>query len=363
MPLAHPNTLLQFFHQEQALASAVFIVSFAFSHLVFESFASVLFSTPSELQAGMTGAMASGSHACKTLATTILESGFFCAALLPIAIILLPAAYGVVEQATGFVLLFVVAVSIFMLFARDKKAGPASLVVFLVSGFFGIIVFSSGLSHNPLFPLLASLFGFPALLDREEQSEKVDRDRKSLAVGCVLGLLSVLLPAVTPTLIVSVGLLFLESSPTVLFSLASGVAVSRLFFDIVGVSAFGKPRSGIAVAVQQQLGQVSLMHVVTLSAAALASIAIAVVACEKITAKIPSSSSHSSLKLGAFAIVSISVALLDGVGGLLVLLAGCCIALFAKSLNAPRSWNAGALILPSLMYFFGLHALVLGWLF
>ncbi|MFH0836196.1 MAG: tripartite tricarboxylate transporter permease [Candidatus Micrarchaeota archaeon] len=363
IPFVHVNTLLDLI---PLAPNAVFIVALSFSHLVFETIPAVFFGVPSASQSvsvlpahemllkGQAGT------AFKLISSALLKAILFSFFLLPLAWLVLPLAFDVVKPLTAVVLLFLLAA---FFYSDSSKGRFFGFVVFALSGTLGFLVFKFVLVPNSLFPLLAGLFGVPALLVSGKGKLKLDFEGESASAdsllvfyGCLLGCFSVLLPAVTPALLSAVVFLFMENDSKRFLQLSSAVVGSKLFFDFVGVAVIGKARSGAAAFFQQSISSISLLELAVLLASGLLAFSLALLALAAalpLLKKMLSSLDFGLLNSVILLLVACGVFFSSGALGLLVLAAASCIGLTALYSGCRRSYATGALILPALLYYLG----------
>lgn len=269
-------------------------------------------------------------------------------------------------------LLFVVCVGI----AFERNLIWAA-IIFLLSGVFGVITLN-GFGNEIIFPALSGLFGISNLLLSLKDGVKIPEQIKSditlskLSViknsllgslaGAVVGFLPGIGAAQATFLVQQLNPK--QGAKEFLVSHAA-VNVANTLFPLLVLYAIGKMRSGIAIALNGVVGQLSMSNLLVLMIVVLASGTIAVVLHLKIglclTKKLGNLNKEQYQKIIASVIVFtiVAVFLLSRYVGLLVLLAGTAIGLLPPLLGVRRAECMGYFVLPVLFYYAGLSNAVL----
>lgn len=366
VPFLHTNFLVQF----AGSAELVFVSALASSHLVFEAFPTVLFALPSvgHNVAALPGHQLALQGRAFTALRAMLHSVFFGAAFavafLPLWLVAAPLALPLAQQFSGYALLVLLA-----LFYLSESKPLTAMLVFLLSGALGFLVFSTPLLAEPLFPLLSGLFAVPALLysmgsewPALREGEAFELPLLLVFLGALLGSLSPFLPAVNPALLASVAFLFLESAPLSFLCLASALAASKNVFDLVSSQTLGVARSGAAAAIAAAPLKDPVVVAVASFASVCAALAVAFIVFKPLALaarRVPMRS------FNAFFVVFLAIAnfLLAGWAGVFVLAVAACVGVLPIALAVRRSNAVGCLIFPSLAHFFALDAVLLAWLY
>lgn len=366
VPFAHVNLLLGFLNG----VGISFVAALAGSHLVFEAFPAVLFALPSQAHSVSVlpgHRLVLQGKAFKALRATLYSAFYALLAavlLAPVAFVAVPLLFNSVRPLTGYLLLSLVA-----LFYFRQEARLRGLLVFVLSGALGFLVFSIPLVAEPLFPLLTGLFAVPSLLysvgsewPRVFEDERLRLPKRFALAGALIGALSPLVPAVNPALLAGVAFLFLESEPVAFLSLSSGLAVSKGFYDLVYSQLVGAARSGAAAALLLVPVKDAWLAGVSFAAAAFAALAIAL-ALFKPLCRALSRVRMRSFNYFFLLFIVLANALLGGFEALFVLGVASCVGVLPLALGVPRSNAMGALIAPSLLYAFALSAPLAGLLY
>ncbi|MFQ5406326.1 MAG: tripartite tricarboxylate transporter permease [Candidatus Micrarchaeia archaeon] len=365
----HTNLVLQFASKlfENPVFLALFAVSVSFLRLVFESFSSIFLLVPSSsynasiLPAHRMVLKAEGQVALRVTVVSLAFSLLLSILALPVLVRVFPVVFVFARPFVPFALLAVVVFS----FCSEKSFEKLvlGLVVFLLSGALGFLTLSFPVVKEPLFPLLTGLFGLSSVLSSLTSSQKIPPQKKSSAfprvkwvvTGCFFGAFSSFLPAMTPAFLSSLAFMFFYSSSERDFlSLNASIISSKMFYDFVAVYAIGKSRSGAAVLLSAAVEQVELSTVVL---TVVLSFATGLVLLETVTPFFLRFFSRVRAKtLNFFILVFLVLSLLFISGPLGLLIAGVAasIGLLPILLGVKRSFSIGALIVPTLAYYFGL---------
>lgn len=351
VPFLHTNTILAAFSD----ASPLLVVVLAFSHLAFESLPGVFFGVPTESQ----GVSALPGHALVRsgrgrMALEAVLSGLLgglagAVLLVPLFWYFGPVFFALVRPWTAWLLACVVVVALVVDGAR-----PSHAAAFLAFGFFGVVAFGLPL-REPLFPLLAGLFGMPAVffMGRLHASSGPPGRFASaglVALGSVLGGVSVFLPALSPSFLSALAFLFLPVNPIAALVVSSAVSSSRLVFDFLGVLVLHTARSAPAAAWRQShvLGDGWILLVVGLAAFVLAWLAVA--ASWRRWLQAAASVPFSALGVALLAVVASGAWALDGSWGLFLLAWAATASVLAQRLHVPRKYALGCLMVPAMQY-------------
>ncbi|MBS3052196.1 MAG: tripartite tricarboxylate transporter permease [Candidatus Aenigmarchaeota archaeon] len=182
--------------------------------------------------------------------------------LLPIFLILIPFLYDNLHNYIHFLL-----IGLFLIMAFFEKGNKKYffILVFIISGIWGIITLNSPLikSENVLFPSLTGMFGLAGLLIERGGLKKLPTQRqiidninnegfvKTVSSGIIAGLLVGILPGAGES---QAGVLVshtIKLSDKEFLGTLSGINMSNLLFSIVSLSSLEKIRSGTALAINE----------------------------------------------------------------------------------------------------------------
>ncbi|MFH1056867.1 MAG: tripartite tricarboxylate transporter permease [Candidatus Micrarchaeota archaeon] len=362
----HVNFILQALSTliPAGFSKAVFSSSLSFSKIVFELIPTLFFVIPSTsfgaavLPGQKLFLEGKGIVALKTILASFFYSMLLCVLFLPIVFVLLPVFFAVVSPVAGFALAAVTAIALF-----SKRTLPQTVFSFVLSGVLGVVVLSKPLVHEPLFPLLSGLFGIPALLfsldaqkpSVQEDSSKTQVDLKMILAGVLLGGFSSVLPALSPVFIVS--FLFFALEPlgeNAFLQAGASTLVSKTFFDFAAFTAIGKARAGAVAFAAGELSSVEGLLPVLAAGAASLFLAIAVLLFSyRFFSKL--SSFHSkNLMLAVVSFIVLASFFSNGPLGVFILGVSASVGIVIGGLGVRKTSALGALIVPSLFYYFGL---------
>lgn len=200
--------------------------------------------------------------------------------MLPFFSIVLPALHVFSKSFTWVILL---SASIFLTYklTRSFKSFSWSLLLFLLSGILGWVIFQTPISSSvSLMCVFSGLFGINTILFSLNDNSTIPyqypfyelnldiNKYKSIFAGGITGAILSFLPGFGPaqgTVIAQLasGANDNEDEDTVNFLLAtSGLNISDCLFSLMAIYIIGNPRSGIAVYMSYLISEMSLMHLV-----------------------------------------------------------------------------------------------------
>src|SRR3989344_2824650 len=154
-----------------------YIISLAITHTFLDVLPSIYLGAPDESQAlgALPGhrMLIQGQGHQAVVYTTLgsLGSLMLSTLLFPLFIVAMMAIAPLLEGVIGYLLIVLV---VYMI-AREKQKWLKSLVLFLIAGCLGLLVFAIPNLKQPLFPLLSGLFGFSLLLMSLLQKSKIPK--------------------------------------------------------------------------------------------------------------------------------------------------------------------------------------------
>jgi putative membrane protein len=374
-PGIHVNTLLPFMVvlPVSGTVGASLIFSLAVAHTFLDFIPSTIFGVPdgdtalSVLPAHRLLLSGRGYEAIKlTVVGSLGALIVSCMLVLPM-IYCIPILYRTISPYMEYVLLSFV----FFIILSEKclKKMLLASTIFLIAGLYGYTVLSTPLGSENLilFPVFCGLFGLSTLLvSLKMQSElplqpldsRIHLNRReifvNIAKGAAAGIFVSLFPGIGPahaTAVISV-----RTSPRQFLVAVSGVNTANAVYALVGLYTIGKARSGAVVAIQNLIQPEWKPMVVLLScglvAAGIASVTALYVA--RIILRVVSHIDYKKLMGGTCLILVMTVWIVTGASGLLVLAVGCCIGILPLFLGIRRSHCMGVLLLPILIYYLGL---------
>ena len=246
-------------------------------------------------------------------------------------------------------------------------------IIFVVAGIFGVITLN-GFENEIVFPALAGMFGISNLIFSLNTGVKIPEQTKSeitlrkgelvknSLLGTVAGAVVGFLPGIggaQATFLVQ-QLNPKQGAKEFLVSHAA-VNVSNTLFPLFVLYTIGKTRSGIAVAIKELIGQSGLF--VLLGAAIIAGIIGAILHLKigvYLTQKLGKleKGSYRNIVLGVILFLIGGVWVLNGVAGLVVLLAGTLIGILPIILGVRRAECMGYFVLPTMLYYGGITNII-----
>ena len=278
---------------------------------------------------------------------------------------IVPFIYDSIKDYIGWILLAVV---LFMIFrSKDKNRIFWSAFVFLLSGVFGIIVFSMNI-EEPLFPMFSGMFGVSMLLSsifdkvripkqRLTEMIKVKKERimKATVAGSFSGGLTSIFPGLGPAQAAIVasqmaGRLGIYSY----IILIGGIGTASMMMSLITLFSIEKARNGSIIVVQQLVSGISISDFYLFIAVSLIAGGIAVflsLYIAKIFSAFIEKVNYQMLCL----MIIIAIALLSFLFGrwlgTLILIVSASIGLLPPLLNIGRNHLMGSLLLPVIFYF------------
>jgi len=375
IPGIHVNTLLPFMAvlPVSGIMGAVIIFSLAITHTFLDFIPSCIFGIPdgdtalSVLPAHNLLLSGRGYEAIKL--TVVGSLGAFIVSCILVApmMYMIPVLYRTFYPYMGYILLSLV----FFIVVSEKslKKIVVASALFLISGLYGYTVLSSPLVCEDLvlFPVFCGLFGLSTLfVSLKSQGEiplqPIDSKIRlkhlevllNVVKGGIAGMLVSLFPGIGPAHATAV--LSVRSSPRQFLVAISGVNTANAAFALVGVYTIGKARSGAVIAIESMVCVDVKTMVVLLScgliAAGIASVAALVIA-RRILKVLPEIN-YSTLMGSIFGILILTVWVVTGCTGLLVMAVGFCIGILPILLGVRRAHCMGVLLFPVLVYYLGL---------
>ncbi|MEM2713795.1 MAG: tripartite tricarboxylate transporter permease [Candidatus Pacearchaeota archaeon] len=289
--------------------------------------------------------------------------GFFLAlALLPLMFLLIPLAWPSIKISVPFVLL---AFST-LLILKERQIFLA-LLVFLLSGSLGILTFNLKVISQPLLPLFSGLFGLPLLFLSIKNKVKLRAQHtreiplkfrekvRPLAAGLIASSFVSFYPAVGPGQAAIIGSDLLGRLNTKEFLILVGsINTIVMLFSFVTATLISKPRSGVGVAIQQILKEISLNDLVLLIAVSLIVCCLCVPLCLALTKLFSKYITKINYSLLCFFVISFVLAMniaISGLFSLFVLATAFAIGLIPNIKEIRRIHLMGCLVLPVLGYY------------
>lgn len=368
MLLASSAVLLRFL---SPITLASFIISMSVTHSYLDFISSIFIGAPEESNA--LGVLPGHRMLLKgkgLFALKLTTLGNYYATLISVFLfpvfMLIIMIYPYIES---YIKYFIVIVVVYMI-ARDRHKVWAC-IIFAASGILGLLAFNIPLLKDPLFPLLSGLFGISTLLysfndknNMPEQSEYTDfsistkLSIKAMLSGCFSGFIT----AVTPAL--GSGMASVMSS-----QITKGLGDAGFMMLLGAIQAFNfnlslsayylldKARNGSIIVIQQLIEKVTLNDILILLVALLISGSIGVwlaMAIGKLFLKIMNKINYQKLVMCVIAFIILLAFILSGWIGLLLLTTSTAVGLIPAIKKTSRTMAMGCLIVPVIIFLFGI---------
>ena len=280
LPGLHPNTISEilssFNYSDPLFLAVAIIVSAAVNNMVALLPAIFLFIPDSDsvlsiLPAQKLVLKGKGKIAVLVCASAAALTLFFLIFILPVSYLILPFLYSLIKPFIAFILILA---SIFFIFIEERKNRMKSLFVFILSGFFGVLLLLSNLSSlvdNPLFIVfigffaLSSIFlslGRKSLIPHQEQKEyKLEFGRMFIFIvfsSTIIGALADLIPAINSPAQLATFISPITNTPITFLAATTSITVSHYANSIVAFERIGKARTGTLVNVEELVKDVDL---------------------------------------------------------------------------------------------------------
>jgi len=354
------------------LVLCVFIIAMAITHTFLDTIPSIFLGAPDSVDAlnVLPGhRMLLEGKGFEAVKITIIGS-YFCLLLglaaTPLLIFGAPALSEFLRPYIGYILLAVVIFMVLKDRAPEKRLW--NLIIFLISGTFGVLVFSIPNFKDPLFPMLSGLFGVSGLLlslseasriPKQEETDTIKIPLKSQAKAMVSGVFSGSLTGIFPGLgAAQAAILAMQLAGNIgthaFMMLVGGIGTVASLFSLVTLYTIEKARDGAIVVVSEIIGTLTTPKFLVLLATALTAGGIAVWLTMRFTrlfTKLISIVNYKLLSIGIILFVASLVFYFTSFLGLLILTISTSIGLIAPLKKVGRNNAMGCLLLPVILYF------------
>jgi putative membrane protein len=272
---------------------------------------------------------------------------------------------------------------------RDRARGPLLAAATLsLSGLLGFVVMNArpplaeliaGLGQDVLFPLLSGLFAFPALLSAMSsapvppQSQAADEatDLRPALTGTLAGFLAGWMPGITSTIGTVIGTAFTrrpedeEQGTKSYIRMLSAVGTSSVVFSMMALALEGEGRTGVMLSLKEALGD-EVGALSSLPGVPMALLLIAVLVASAAGYRLALSSGAllarkaagrdlRRVNLVVLALLCALILLFNGLSGLVVAAVAALVGSLPPLLGVRRVHLTGCLLLPLLLFYFGLE--------
>ena len=298
--------------------------------------------------------------------------------LLPIFAIVLPPTYELLKPIT-WILLLIASIYLIYKVTNTLKGFLWSLLLFILSGILGWIIFQAPLSSGiSLMCVFSGLFGISTILFSLNDNSTIPHQNKfydlnidntkikSIITGGTTGAILGFLPGFGP----AQGSVIAQSASgqsnnndenTTNFLLAiSGLNTSDCLFSLIAIYLIGNPRSGIAVYMSYLISEFNLSHLIAFIFASLISVSLSLALCLKLGDSFSKLMSGIDYRKLSIAVIVLQVILLY-IFGLyyqaplpyltLMLVTSAAMGLFPHYLDVGKSHLMGVLIIPAIIIY------------
>lgn len=287
--------------------------------------------------------------------------------LLPFSFYILPLIYTKIEKFIPFLL---IAAIVFILI-KDRKWVYSS-ICFILAGIFGLLVLRGDFLQMrfSIFPMLTGLFGLSTLIYSIKEKPKIPKQNKNIEIlkkeeisrggslGSLSGYLVGILPGIGPALAAFLSQEILGGGSKREFMISiGGINTSNIIISILGLYLISKARSGVAIAVRELFNTILFSDVIVFIGVVIFSSSIAALLTLVLSKKIITFFQKINYLLLCSTILiflMVMVLFISGIKGLFVALVGASIGLFTILSGARRSLLMGCLIIPVILFYFGL---------
>ena len=351
------------------LVLGLYIISLAITHTFLDVLPSIYLGAPDESQAlgALPGhrMLIQGQGHQAVVYTTLgsLGSLMLSTLLFPLFIVAMIAIAPLLESVIGYLLIILV---VYMI-AREKQKWLKSLVLFLIAGCLGLLVFAIPNLKQPLFPLLSGLFGFSLLLMSLLQKSKIPKQDfsaplaiskknivKSVGAASGMGFIAAFLPGFGSSQAATIATTVVgDIGDEGFLSLVGGINTANMLISIATAYALDKSRNG-AIVVVNELMQIDFQAMLVFIAVSLVVGGVATIITfrlSKIFATLIVKVNYQKLVWGIIVFITLLTFYFDGVLGLVILMTATAIGLVSSVWNIGKSHLMGCLIIPVILYF------------
>lgn len=291
-------------------------------------------------------------------------SSLLAVAALPVLIGLIPPLYGWITDYIHIILMLFLAYIVL-----EEKNELRAVLLVVVSALIGIAALNSPLSNSQyiFFAMFAGFFGISTVVlsilqgaTPPEQQENVDvalSDALSGGLagfggGCVAGFL----PGTGPSQIAVLAERVNGMGMKDFMVFIGGITTADMFISLLALYVIGNPRSGVAVAVQQVVGEITLYETVQVIGMCMIGIGAGALITLFIGPKIvyiTDRTGYTGMRYGVVGFVVVGSVVLNGWFGLLTLVTATATGLLATCWDVRRSNCMAALIVPAIFHYLG----------
>ena len=285
-------------------------------------------------------------------------------AIAPLLVLIVPFIFSSLKDYVGWILLIVVIFMILREETKDKKFW--ALIVVMLSGILGLIVFNVPNLKDPLLPMLSGLFGVSVLLlslsqkvvlpiQRTTEMIKIKtRDTiKAISNGVFSGSLVSIFPGLGPAQAAVIsGQFFKRTDTNTYLILVGGINTVSMILSLITLFTIEKARNGSIIVVQQLMQSIDLNILILFLSVALVAGGIATfltMHVSRVFSRIMNKVDYSMLSILIILFIGIMVLYFSGFIGLLILVTATTIGLIPNITDVSRSNSMACLLLPIIL--------------
>lgn len=375
VPGIHPNMiilLVPFFISSSLQPPLIisFFISMAMTNIFFDFIPSILFGAPEEdtsmsvLPGHRLLMEGHGYVAVKFCVVGCAGAIVICAAIFPFLMIIVPVLYLAI---TNYIWIFLTAISFVIIWSNSGYKKLAGLLCFFGAGIIGLMTEQMPISNTlTLFPIFSGFFGISMLVlqinqktnipkqSNNEMSISIRTRNRSIFFGTLGGIFSGFLPGAGTSQITAMATL--EKNEKSFLMTAGAIAAANMIISVVSLWLIKKPRSGIAVALDQittlGLNEVILILGVSLFVCGISTIL--VLKTTKHFIRLIEKINYSYISIAIIIMISALTFIFTGFFGMLLLITCTSMGIFVNTLNVRRAVLMGVLLLPTIIFYLGL---------
>ncbi len=356
-------------HYITPIVLCIFIIALAITHIFLDFIPSIFLGAPEEsttlsVLPGHRYILAGNGLMAVKLALIGSFFGLFGASILMYPLIkFIALLYPIIKNYMLFFLLFIIGS---MIIQNTRKVW--AIIVFILAGIAGFLVFNIPNVREPLFPLLTGLFGTATLLislnekniiPQQWDTETIAIERKVIWKALISGQCSAvfvsLFPGVSPAIAAIFGMQLTKNIGDHGYMMLQGCINSAGFLLSIGtVYAIQKARNGAVVGIQQLLGIITLQEVFLFALASLITAALAVpltLFFARIFCTIINKVNYKKLVIAILCFIVLLTIIISSWIGILILITTTAIGMIPGIVKVTRTQAMGCLLLPTIVYY------------
>lgn len=350
----------------------LFIVAMAITHTFLDAIPSIYLGAPDSdtvlnvLPGHKMLMQGKGYEALKLTVIGSLFSLLIIIALSPVFILVVPIVYPFLNENMAY---FLIAIVIFSLAkVKDARSRLWSLIVFVLSGCLGLIVFSLVNLEQPMLPLLSGLFGVSGIVLALKENSKIPEQKiygvtelsgrkiaKSSIIATFSGSLTGLFPGLGAAQAAMIGLQFLGNvGIKSLLVMLGGINTANFVFSLIALFTIEKARNGAIIAVMKLKPTIDFMDFFAIISCALLTAVLASLLCLYLGRKISdwiTYFNYTYLNICVLSILLLITFYFTSYIGVVVLVISTLIGLIAPMKGVAKSNAMGCLLIPAIIYF------------